>query len=567
MPVGGAEFAAASPFARGNAGAGTAMMAASPAATALAMSDLSADQLPAGQGTDPGGSRSKAPNADGLGRRIALSAAIMIGTRLAIRAISVVSTLLLVRLLVSADFGLVALAGASFTIIELLTSINIGLALVRARDPDPTLYDTAWTLQILRGVGLAAIVVITSGLQADLLGDARVQPLLCTVALTVVLDSFTSIGMAKLQREMRFDRIFRQLLLAKVSAFLICILLAWLYQNYWCLVLGNLAAKLATVPYSYWLAPHRPRLSLKGARELLNFSKWMMAFNACLVTDDQAPILGLGHFAGLGALGLYQVAYQVAAVPVTEIAVPIRSPVYAGLANAYHDAARLRAHVLAGFGFMAAIVTPMSVGLALVAPELAPLALGEKWADAGPLMALCALYALVDALSQYSFNVFIVLGRQGRQVLTYLGFLALRVPLVLYGAQSQGALGVAAALFLTGIVGTLVWNFQMIRLIGACVGQWWGEIWRTLAAASAMSACLLSLGAWSGVTEPVTAAAAWPRLLLYIPAGGLVHVATQVALWSFAGRPEGPEARALRMVAGALQRLRSVLSRRSPVSA
>ncbi len=216
---------------------------------------------------------------------------------------------------------------------------------------------------------------------------------------------------------------------------------------------------------------------------------------------------------------------------------------------------------------MAAIIAPMSVGLALVAPELAPLALGEQWADAGPLMALCALYALVDALAQYSFNVFIVLGRQGRQVLIYLGFLALRVPLVLYAAMSQGALGVAAALFLSGFVGALVWNFQMIRLIGAGASQWWGEIWRTLAAASAMAAGLLSLGAWLALAEPLTAGAALPRLLLYVPAGALVHGATQFALWSVAGRPEGPEARALRMVAGSLQRLRAVLRRRSPLSA
>lgn len=531
------------------------------------MSDLATKDGPVGCGPLQDGPPQDRALQEGLGRRIALSAAIMIGARLAIRAISVVSTLLLVRLLVPADFGLVALAGASFTIIELLTSINIGLALVRARNPDPALYDTAWTLQILRGMGLAAIVVATAGLQADLLGDARVQPLLWTVALTVVLDSFTSIGMTKLQREMRFDLIFRQQLLAKVTAFAICILLAYLYQNYWCLVLGNLFSKLATVPYSYWLAPHRPRLSLKGARELLNFSKWMMAFNACLVTDDQTPILGLGHYAGLGALGLYQVAYQVAAVPVTEIAVPIRSPVYAGLASAYHDAARLRAHVLAGFGFMAAVITPMSVGLALVAPALAPLALGEKWSDAGPLMALCALYALVDALAQYSFNVFIVLGRQRRQVITYLCFLALRVPLVLYGAMMQGALGVAAALFLTGIVGAVAWNVQMIGLIGAGLGQWWAEIWRTLLAAAAMAAVLLLLGAWAVPAEAATGAASLPRLLLHVLVGALVHAATQLTLWQLTGRPDGPEARGLRIAGGALQRLRTALCRHAAVSA
>jgi O-antigen/teichoic acid export membrane protein len=209
----------------------------------------------------------------------------------------------------------------------------------------------------------------------------------------------------------------------------------------------------------------------------------------------------------------------------------------------------------------------MSVGLALVAPELAPLALGQKWADAGPLMGLCALYALVDALAQYSFNVFIVLGRQRRQVVTYLCFLALRVPLVLYGAMTQGALGVAAALLFTGIVGTVVWNSQMIRLIGAGSGQWWAEIWRTLLAAAAMTVCLLSLGAWALPAEPVTAATVLPRLLLYVLTGAAVHGTVQFLLWHVVGRPAGPEARGLRIAGGALQRLRAVLRRDPPISA
>ena len=76
---------------------------------------------------------------------MASSAAWMVGFRLFERLLGVVSTLVLARLLLPADFGLVAMAMAVFAALEVFGSFNFDLALVQREHPERRHFDTAWT--------------------------------------------------------------------------------------------------------------------------------------------------------------------------------------------------------------------------------------------------------------------------------------------------------------------------------------------------------------------------------------------------------------------------------------
>ena len=63
--------------------------------------------------------------------------------RLAIRFVGIISTIILARLLVPADFGLVAMATMIYAFIEIT---------IQKQDTERDYYDTAWTLSIIRGL-------------------------------------------------------------------------------------------------------------------------------------------------------------------------------------------------------------------------------------------------------------------------------------------------------------------------------------------------------------------------------------------------------------------------------
>lgn len=488
-------------------------------------------------------------------RMVAAGAAFMIVGRFAVRGISVISTLILARLLVPEDFGIVALAGAIFVVLDQISATNFALVVVRRAEVDRSFYDTAWTMNLLRCLVLGALVAVTAEWQAGLMLEPRLAPVLLLIGLNTAMDGFASIGLARLQRELRFDRLFRQQVVNKLSAFLVTMVIAVVWQSYWALVLGHIIAKFFYIPYGYWLAPYRPRLSLQHWRELLSFSKWSVLINACALADGQGPNLVLGRLLGIPAVGLYNIAYQVAATPVTEIAVPVRGPIYAGYARSRHDPALLRRDFLNGFGFLFTVLMPLSVGIALVAPEIERIALGPRWAGAAPLMALCALYAVVDAMAHFNFNLFTVLDRLGRFAATYAAIVVLRVPAIILGALWWGVEGTLAAMLATGLVNALVWHWQVSRLLGHRLRDVGATIWRGVLASLAMAAAVLAL---RGLLPPGSGdmLQAGRDLAILAPAGAVVHVAVQLLLWRLCGTPDGPERRLIDLTGKLMRRLR-----------
>lgn len=495
-----------------------------------------------------------------IGRKVAVGAAFMVLGRLVVRSISVVSTLLLVRLLEPEDFGLIALAGAAVAMADILTTTGYANVLVRRAEVERSLYDTAWTMNVLRCLMLGALVALTADWQARLLGDARLGPVMQVIALTIMLDGLTSVGLIRLQRELRFDLLFRQQIAFRLLAFLAAVTLAWATGSYWCLVVGNLISKVVIVPCSYWLAPHRPRLCLRHWRELLSFSKWMFALNLCSLADGQAPNLIIGRILGIQPVGTYNVAFQIAATPVTELAVPIRGPIYAGYARVLHDAALLRRQFVDGFGLLAAVLLPLSVGIALVAPEVERLALGPAWSGTAPVIALCALYALVDAMAHFTFNIFTILDRQRRLAGIYAATVAIRLPAVVLAALGSGLVGVMAMLLATSVLNLVVWFWQASRLLGLHGLALAAQLWRSVAAAAAMAAVVAASRAWLPAAASQDDALGNLRLLAQLALlGAAVHVGTQGLLWRLAGAPPGAETQLAATAMRVLRRVRAVL--------
>ena len=86
--------------------------------------------------------------------RTVIGATWMIAWRMATRSLGLISTLVLARLLVPSDFGLVAIATTFAAAIDSLSELGLQAALVRQPDDDPSLYDTAFTMQAIRGLAV-----------------------------------------------------------------------------------------------------------------------------------------------------------------------------------------------------------------------------------------------------------------------------------------------------------------------------------------------------------------------------------------------------------------------------
>ncbi len=95
-----------------------------------------------------------------IARKTAIGAAWLVGWRLVTRLLGLVSTLALARILVPADFGIVAMATIFSSIVEALSYVGLQDALVRHPGDDRRLFDTAFTLQLLRALAIGMILAV-----------------------------------------------------------------------------------------------------------------------------------------------------------------------------------------------------------------------------------------------------------------------------------------------------------------------------------------------------------------------------------------------------------------------
>ena len=263
------------------------------------------------------------PAPPSLSRRIATGATWMILQRLAVRGIGLVSTMILARLLIPADFGIVALATSLAALLDAVFEFGFDLALIHRQTTDRKHYDSAWTLSVLRGVITALLLLAIAEPMAQLYGDSRLMPVMMWLAVAALASGFQNVGIVEFRRELQFDFELRLLVRSKIVAFLVTISLAWYLRDYRALVFGIIAGKLTMLTLSYALHPYRPWFSLAAGRDFLHFSKWLCLDNIVTAIKTRSDTFIVGKIAGADSLGFYALAYEISNLTSTELVAPI----------------------------------------------------------------------------------------------------------------------------------------------------------------------------------------------------------------------------------------------------
>src|SRR5712691_3816184 len=263
-----------------------------------------------------------------LGSRIARGAAWMVAFKLLDRSIGGVSVVIIARLLVPADFGLVAMATATIAIIELISAFNFDMALIQSQEATRAHYDTAWTLNVAMAAVCALLVAAAAFPAGPFYGDSRLGPIMLWLALATWIRGFENVGVVGFRKELQLNREFQLLLTKRIVVFLVTISIALATRSYWALVLGTLAGSVGGVVLSYLFHPYRPRFDLTASGDLLHFSKWMVFSNVINTLASRASDLIIGKSLGPAPLGLFNLAHEISNLPSTELSAPVNRAVY-----------------------------------------------------------------------------------------------------------------------------------------------------------------------------------------------------------------------------------------------
>ena len=471
--------------------------------------------------------------------RTARGAGWVMAWRLGMRILGLTSTLVLVRLLSPADFGLIALATGFVQSVDGLMSLGAEEAVIRVRDPDRSVYDTAFTLTALRGVLASLLVVVAAYPAAEFFDDARLGPVLSVVALLPLLDGLGNIGAVDFRRNMTFHKEFALMVLPKLCGILVAIAAAFLLRSYVAMLFGMIVNRSLRMAMTYVMHPFRPHFSLHAWRTLIGYSLWTWLLSLAALLRDRGDSLILGRISGASVLGFYSVGAEIAALPMTEFVEPLGRSAFSGFAVARHEGAEIRQTFLRLIGLCALLALPVGVGLSLMAAPLTRLALGPGWDSAVPVLQVLGVAGTMLVFGHLSQHLLSAYALLGRLVGITLGGAVLRIVLLLALVPRFGATGaaIAAAVAIGVEQGAIL--ATAARRFGIGAGALAGQVWRPLVATAAMATVLWTTGLGWLPTGPENALGA---LLAGGGVGAVVFVAVLPIAWIAAGRPAGAEA-------------------------
>jgi O-antigen/teichoic acid export membrane protein len=256
-------------------------------------------------------------------RRRAGSAAVWVGLGFAFtQAVRLGSSIVLTRLLAPEMYGLVSMGAVVVAAMVLMSDFGFSQSVIHnERGDDPAFLNTIWTLQLVRGGVLCALInAVALGLwaaqswHAGWLGGAYADPLLPPVmaimSLVPLAMAVESTNLARAHRVLALGRVVRNEVMVQLCVTALLIVLALRWPAFWVLPLGWVLFPVGVSVLSHFTLPgprNRPGWDPAAARAAWHFSKWILLSSTLTFLFREGDRLLLGGMLDAAELGIYAV--------------------------------------------------------------------------------------------------------------------------------------------------------------------------------------------------------------------------------------------------------------------
>jgi PST family polysaccharide transporter len=427
-------------------------------------------------------------------------------SRVAVLGLTMLSTITVARLVSPGQYGLAVMALVVLAFAQTFRDIGVTQAVLRKGYVSPSEMNLIFWVTVASTSVISVAILAAAPTLASFFDEPSVASLMWVAVAGFFISGATLQHRALLERELRFAVVASSDVAAALASLATAVTLALLWRNAWAIVISSVVqavtAGIIVVVMSGW-RPSRPRKD-PNLWDLLKFGANSTVYSTSVLASNQAASVIIGHGMGSAALGQYNRAQMLYAMPASNIVQPFARATMPLLLRLRSTPDQYRLAYAALVRRLCVFLMPMGVTLAFAAVPFAAVLLGPRWHSAG-----LALTALAPSLAfmGLSFAVNDVLVTQNRaHALRNLGLIeaVVRIGAVYIGAQFglvQTAIAFTVATFLV----TLARIFVAGSIPPVSVGdQFRAALPGVVTGAGAGLACLIavlanarSLAAWS----------------------------------------------------------------------
>jgi len=363
--------------------------------------------------------------------------------------LQIVQVAVLARLLTPGDYGLIAMVGVVLSFAGLFADLGVNSAFVQRQNVTLEQRSSLFWFNVALGAGLSFLVITASPLLAWFFGDERLTPLLMLSASTFVIGSLGQQVRMAAEKELDFRAIVLLEITAATLGFISALLMAVSGWGVYSIVFGGIVSAISGTVFAwmYLARGWRPmwRLRMEDVRPYLGFGGAMVANNIVNQVNATIDLFLGGRLLGAAQLGLYSVPRNLV-LQLQSMVNPIITRVgFPLIAQVQNDVARVRSIYLKTLNMTASTNAPLYVGIAVFAPEIVAVLLGDGWQSSAPLLSILAVWGFFRSIANPAGSLLFGMGRADLALKWNVALLFI-VPPVMWAGSQYGPAGLAWAL-------------------------------------------------------------------------------------------------------------------------
>jgi PST family polysaccharide transporter len=378
-----------------------------------------------------------------LDRSLASSLIWTTGAKWGAQIIGWLATIVVARLLTPDDYGLVGMATIYLGLIQLVSEFGLGSAVVTLQQLSTRQLAQLNSLAVVIGLAGTLVSIALNGPLSTFFHAPALRLVMIVMSIGFTITAFRVVPQALLQKTLRFKALAWVDLIQQITLSVGMVALAVLGFRYWTLVIGGLASGLISTIALMMLCPTPFALPrLRDLTSTMTFSWHVIVSRVAWYIQVHSDFVVAGRVLGQYALGVYNLAWSIATMPVEKITALVMRVTPAFLAAVQTNLPALRRYVLGLTEALALITFPAALGMALVASDFVAVVFGEKWLESTTPLQLLALHAAYQTVAAFPSQILLVRGETRFSMWSSL-VLAVVLPFSFFVGARWGPTGIA----------------------------------------------------------------------------------------------------------------------------
>jgi teichuronic acid exporter len=324
-----------------------------------------------------------------------------------------VISIILARLLVPAEFGLIAMLGIFLSLGGALINSGLSQSLIRSSNTDELDYSTVFYFNLVVSIVIYIIIFLCAPLIADFYNQEILTLIVRVYSITFIINAFGAIQLTRLSKLMDFKTQMKISIPSTLLSGVTGITLAYLGFGVWSLVWSGIIQVFgSTVQLWYW-SKWKPLLVFSITKFKHHFyygMKLMFSGILDLIFTNAYTIL-IGKFFAPAQVGYYNRADSLQMLPVGNISslvTKISFPLFSAIQD---DNVRLKSVYKRIMQMVIFLVAPTLILMAVLAEPLFRFLFTERWLPAVPYFQILCLNGILYPIHSYNLQILNVKGR------------------------------------------------------------------------------------------------------------------------------------------------------------